>query len=372
MAKTKIAAPLAGIRGTVGGLIYSANGSGTYVRAWNPPTNPQTLNQMIERSYLARMSSLWNALSAAQRTAWDVFAALAAQELTDSLGQAYYISGWLWFVKCNIRLLRVGRTPIQAAPTVARPAAPTITAFRVAVLGTETDLCAGGTPTASVENPAHLAADAFDTNYETWWAGTATGLPQWLEYQLTSPAIVRQYALYVRYPAYGGNPRTWTFEAFNGASWDVLDTQTTFILDPEGWYTFTFANETAYTRYRINVSVIRTPATNYALIFEMAFYDGILNRSLIAYPSATFSAVTYDLILHVSMVISQARTVQYPGFYEVLATQSPGDTFTTFQDEITNVAGTILDGRRWFARLYRQTIEGIRSAPQTDAANTST
>ena len=372
MAKTKIAAPLAGIRGTVGGLIYSANGSGTFVRAWNPPSNPKTVNQMIERSYLARMSSLWAALSPTQRSDWDDFAALWAQALTDSLGQTYYISGWLWFVKCNIRLLRVGRTPIQAVPTVARPAAPTITAFRVAVLGTETDLCAGGTPTASVEEPAHLADAAFDDTTTSFWSGTNTGLPQWLEYELSSASVVRQYALYITYPAYGAVPKSWTFEAFNGATWDTLDTQADYLMPDTGWYTFTFANEVSYSRYRINISKNRVEANTYALIFEMAFYDGILNRSLIAYPSATFSTITYDLILHVSMVISQARTVQYPGYYEILARQSPGNTFTTFQDEITNVAGTILDGRRWFARLYRQTIEGIRSAPRTDAANTST
>ena len=372
MAKTLLAAPIAGLRGTVGSLIYSANGSGTYVRAWNPPSNPRTYNQTIERSFLARMPGLWRSLSDAERTDWDDWAELGDQELTDSLGQAYYISGWLWFVKINIRLLRANRATRTAPPVLSQPSAPTIDAFRVAVLGTETDLCTAGTPTASVEEPAHLADDAFDDTTTSWWAGTNTGLPQWLEYELSSASVVRQYALYITYPAYGANPKSWTFEAYNGATWDTLDTQVDKLMPDVGWYTFTFANEVSYTRYRINISKNRVEANTYALVFEMALYDGILNRSLIAYPSATFNLLTPDLILRISMTSSQARMVQYPGYYEVLVTSSPGDTFTTFQTEITSVFGTILDGRRWFVHFFRQTPDGMRSAAQTALADTST
>lgn len=371
MAKTLIAPPLAGIRGTVGGLTFSANQAGTYVKLWASPANPQSELQMIQRSYVAQIPEMWRSLTPVARALWDTFAALGAQALIDSLGQTYYISGYLWFLKCNVRLMRVGRAPQLSVPVTARPAAPTINDFRVAAVGTETDLCVGGTPSASSAQPGYPASNAFDDVLTNWWAGTATGPPQWLEYQLAATAVVREYTLWIQYPGYGGNPVDWTFEAWNGAGWDILDTQVAVVMPTQAWYSFPFDNETTYTRYRINVSAIRNPPTNYVLIFEMAMYPGILGRSAIAYPSDSFVAPQTDLILHIAMTLSEAKIVEYPGYYEVLAMQSPGLYVQGFQQQLTDVFGTILGGRRWFCRFYRQNITGIRSAPSTSATNTA-
>ena len=196
MAKTLLAAPIAGIRGTVGGLVYSANGSGTFVKSWHPPSNPQTPNQMEQRSYLSRMPALWSALTPTQRSDWADFAALAAQELTDSLGQAYYVSGWLWFVKCNIRLLRVGRTPIQDIPTIARPAAPTISNFWVTQAAADTDLCSGGTPSATSSDPGFPAANAYDDDLGTYWRSANGVITCLVSYLFASAVVPRRLNVY--------------------------------------------------------------------------------------------------------------------------------------------------------------------------------
>ena len=86
MAIALIGAPLAGVRGTLGGITFSANKGGPYIKLWAKPPNPRTSRQTIERGFLGRMPELWRALTGVQQTAWDTFAALGAQDLTNSLG----------------------------------------------------------------------------------------------------------------------------------------------------------------------------------------------------------------------------------------------------------------------------------------------
>ena len=111
-----------GIRGTVGGLIFSANQSGPYIKSWARSTNPKTIAQSAQRGYVSEMPALWRSLTAVQQAAWDTWAALPAQALTNSLGQTYYISGWLWFEKLNTRLRNAGLALQMTAPANPRPA----------------------------------------------------------------------------------------------------------------------------------------------------------------------------------------------------------------------------------------------------------
>lgn len=124
MAILKFGAPVAGLRGTLLGATYSANLSGPYVRAWSqPPSNPSFL-QNLERARISQWGEAWAGLTSAQRSDWDSYAADPAQELTNSLGEAYYLSGWLWFVKINERLNWAGQSQRSDAPTATRPINP--------------------------------------------------------------------------------------------------------------------------------------------------------------------------------------------------------------------------------------------------------
>lgn len=132
MAKIKLGPTVVGIRGTIGGVTFSANGSGTYAKQWASGPNPKSPLQTSQRSRVSAQAIAWRALSVAQQLAWDTFAALPAQDQTDSLGQTYSLSGFGWFVKVNVRLLVMGRAPRIPPPVIARPAAPTITNLRAA------------------------------------------------------------------------------------------------------------------------------------------------------------------------------------------------------------------------------------------------
>lgn len=120
------AAPVAGLRGKVGGLVYSANKSGAYLKAWGKGSNPRTKPQTEHRAALVKFSQAWNGITAAQRTAWDTYAALAAQDKTNSLGETYSTSGFNWFVALTLNLDQAGLAQIDSAPVLGTPAVGTI------------------------------------------------------------------------------------------------------------------------------------------------------------------------------------------------------------------------------------------------------
>lgn len=129
MAIIKLGELVAGIRGTVGGTTYSENLGGPYCKGWSMPTNPRTHKQSLHRGRISTLAAAWRGLTIGQRTGWDTFAADPAQELENSLGEAYYISGFGWFVKCNSRLMFFGQSYIATAPVAARPGTPNVTSM---------------------------------------------------------------------------------------------------------------------------------------------------------------------------------------------------------------------------------------------------
>lgn len=132
MAIIKVAAPLVGIRGSIGGTTYSANKSGPYARAWTAPPNKRRPLQMAQRNTFAWASEIWRTRTGAQRAAWDAWAALIGQIQTNSLGETYYLSGFQWYVRCNTRLELMGRAWLTNPPAGAYPADPTINSIVVA------------------------------------------------------------------------------------------------------------------------------------------------------------------------------------------------------------------------------------------------
>lgn len=368
MAIIKVGAPLAGIRGTLGGITYSENGSGTYAKQWSIPSNPRTPHQTAERGFLARMPSLWAALSDAQRADWRSFAADPAQEKTNPLGEKYYASGYNWFCQCNVSLLRVGRATIQPSPTQAQPATPTILDFRVCVAGTEADLCVCGVASASTERFPGDADKAFDDSLDPGdsWSTSFGNTTGWLRYNLCVPANVKRYRIYPQSTLLATAPATWDLQVWSGGAWQAIHSVTGEAGWAAQWYDFYCPNEYTETDYRINIGANQGDP-NYLRICEMELYAGDEGSSVVIYPEDAYdNAPSYDLVLHVSMGNSIGMSVQYPGFYEVLAQQSPGRWYATFQAELEAVFGTILMERSWYARLYRQTQEGYRSAAQAE------
>lgn len=124
MAILKLGVLVSGISGTIGGTTYSRNKAGPFARAWSRGADPQTTSQTTTRGRLSSHATEWQDLAQGDRDDWDTYAAAPAQELTNSLGEAYYASGWNWYCRINNHLLVAGRARRDTFPEAGRPTIP--------------------------------------------------------------------------------------------------------------------------------------------------------------------------------------------------------------------------------------------------------
>ena len=118
MAKTRNI--LAELSGTLAGNVFSHNKGGTYIRAHAVPTNPNKLRQQLVRQRLAQASGQWNALTVAQRAAWNLWASL--HSIVDALGSTIYLSGHGAYCMLAASALNTGDTPVTDPPAGVGPA----------------------------------------------------------------------------------------------------------------------------------------------------------------------------------------------------------------------------------------------------------
>lgn len=116
-------------RGKLGGVIFSRNRGGTYVKNFAAPVNPDTLRQQDVRSDFARLVADWGTvLSEAERDGWRDYA--LANPVLNSLGQSILLTGQQWFVKVNAPLLQAALAPVDPAPPLGAGPPPD-TAFQI-------------------------------------------------------------------------------------------------------------------------------------------------------------------------------------------------------------------------------------------------
>lgn len=372
MAITKIGPPLAGISGTVGGITYSRNKSGTFAKLWAQGSNPQTAKQMKQRSHLAKMPGLWRALTAGQKAWWDLFAALPAQEKFNSLGESYFASGYNWFCTCNVRLIRMGRATIQAIPTQARPAAPTISELRITDSGTETNLNLAAAITASTEQvpfPATNLIDGVLTDAGSWttMAPATTG---WTRATHAPAEAIKYFRVYPQPSFLTRGPANFTLDCRIVGVWTPQETIVGESWPAARWYDYFFTSTETQFQWRINTTVNQGDPAHVAYA-EWEAFEGVVNASCIVFPNGEFDGLPdYDLVLKVAMGNSIGQQVCYGDFYEVKITQKPGRASVGFQSELESVYGNIQGKRSWFVQFFRQTAEGIRSAAATARVET--
>jgi predicted alpha-1,2-mannosidase len=113
------------------------------------------------------------------------------------------------------------------------------------------------TVAASGENPpSETSANLPDCNHGTKWlqfAQPTAAAPLWVTYTLDSPQVVKRYSLTSGNDSPGRDPQDWQLQGSDdGATWTTLDTQTgQSFADRQATDTYTVANSTAYSRYRL-------------------------------------------------------------------------------------------------------------------------
>jgi hypothetical protein len=102
------------LAGSIGGITFQRNSSGSIARLKpNKPVNSSWLQQ-ARQTVLSTVIALWPTLSFAQQTGWNNFA--AAHDHADEYGNMKTISGFQWFVSCNLNLATASAAYIMAAP----------------------------------------------------------------------------------------------------------------------------------------------------------------------------------------------------------------------------------------------------------------
>lgn len=103
--------------GSVGGLTFSRNLGGMYMRARAVPTNPGTPQQQVIRGFVADLTSRWlNTLTDAQRLSWLAYAENVP--LLNALGQPINVTALNMYVRTNVPALQAGFSRVDDAPTI--------------------------------------------------------------------------------------------------------------------------------------------------------------------------------------------------------------------------------------------------------------
>jgi len=116
MALVKYGGGVVQMSGSIAGNTFARNRYGNYVRARTKPTNPSSVRQIKMRSILSTLTTRWSqTLSAAQRTAWQLYADSVA--MVNKLGETVFLSGFNHFIRSNSPKGDLGFSYIDDGPT---------------------------------------------------------------------------------------------------------------------------------------------------------------------------------------------------------------------------------------------------------------
>jgi len=146
MALVKFGGGITQMSGSVGGTTFARNRYGNYARAKTKPVNPNTAAQAAIRSALSELTVLWSqTLSAAQRTAWNLYGASVAMK--NRLGETTYLTGFNHYIRSNVMRNRVGLGVVNDGPVIFElPAADLRDRFVVGSADTYAQKETGGSP----------------------------------------------------------------------------------------------------------------------------------------------------------------------------------------------------------------------------------
>jgi hypothetical protein len=153
--------------GSTAGTTSSRNRFGQYRRTRATPVNPNTTAQSSARARLSESATSWRGLTDAQRAGWTSLGEQMTR--TDSLGQAYTLTGFQAFVSVNSVLLYSGGAALSAAPALSSPDALltttiTSTGGTLSVAYTATPMPAN-TKLAVFASPQRSAGRSFEGDY---------------------------------------------------------------------------------------------------------------------------------------------------------------------------------------------------------------
>jgi hypothetical protein len=103
--------------GSVGGMTFSHNRGGMYLRRRAMPTNPNTPQQQAVRAAFAQLSILWqDVLTPVERAAWETYADNVP--LKNAQGDNIFVTGLNMYIRSNVSRLTNALARVDTAPVV--------------------------------------------------------------------------------------------------------------------------------------------------------------------------------------------------------------------------------------------------------------
>lgn len=112
MAKIKLSSLVSDARGLVGGVIFSRNAGGSYVKTFKAPINPGTSLQARIRGIFGTVATAWRAKDYSKKTKWRS----AVYYRNNSLGEPVPVSGSALFQSVQTTLLNADLQMIDLPP----------------------------------------------------------------------------------------------------------------------------------------------------------------------------------------------------------------------------------------------------------------
>jgi len=117
MARVILGPIVSDARGKQGGLVYSRNAAGHYIRAKVSPVQPRTPYQQAIRQAVTYCAQRWrNTLTVTQRAGWEAYA--RATPIIDRFGAKMVISGLAMYLRWNAEMRRQHDALVDTAPAV--------------------------------------------------------------------------------------------------------------------------------------------------------------------------------------------------------------------------------------------------------------
>ena len=121
MARIQLAAPIADIAGSIGGITFQRNSSGLIARRRSTGKKAKTLKQSESLQKIGTQQRAWQQLSEAQQIVWNDYAALYPK--SNLFGQSKNLTGLNWFISINQNLDLVGSSQVSVPPARVQPPA---------------------------------------------------------------------------------------------------------------------------------------------------------------------------------------------------------------------------------------------------------
>jgi hypothetical protein len=105
-------------RGQIGGVVFSRNRFGLYMRSNTSPVNPMSPRQTTIRSIFTQMAQRWrDTVTPTQRARWESYA--QGTPLPDQYGLKQTMLGLNMYQRFNVPWVDIGETVVDDAPTAA-------------------------------------------------------------------------------------------------------------------------------------------------------------------------------------------------------------------------------------------------------------